>query len=146
MIRPYTAKDKNDLVKLIRLNTPKYFAATEEIDFINYLDKEVEDYFVVEDKGKVIGSGGINYFLTEGIARISWDVIHPDYQGKGIGTKLLLHRIQHIQKKQNIQSIVVRTSQLAYQFYQKMGFNLKSIEQDFWAKGLDLYLMNMETP
>jgi ribosomal protein S18 acetylase RimI-like enzyme len=41
----------------------------------------------------------------------------------------------------NITTIMVRTSQLAYKFYEKNGFILKEIEKDYWAKGFDLYSM-----
>jgi hypothetical protein len=39
---------------------------------------------------------------------------------------------------------MVRTSQVAYQFYQKAGFDLEKIEKDFWAKGFDLYQMKFK--
>ncbi|MHA7057839.1 hypothetical protein ACWGOQ_0011500 [Aquimarina sp. M1] len=34
---------------------------------------------------------------------------------------------------------VVRTSQFASKFYEKMGFALVKIEKDFWVDGFDLY-------
>lgn len=139
MIRPYKSKDKDKLIELIRLNIPKYFAPSEEKDFIDYLDDYLEDYFVVEENGQIVGSGGINYFPDAGQARISWDVIHPEYQGKGIGRQLLQHRLQHIQKDPTIWYVVVRTTQLVYGFYEKMGFELEKTEKDFWADGFDLY-------
>ncbi len=144
MIRPYTNKDKKELLKILKLNIPQYFDKEEANDFVIYLDKEVEDYFVLEDNGRIIGSGGINYFLNDATARISWDIVHPDFQGKGIGKKLLLYRIEQIKKKENINLIIVRTSQLVYKFYQKVGFELEKIEKDFWAKDFDLYLMRLE--
>lgn len=139
MIRPYKYKDKDKLIELIRLNIPKYFAPSEEKDFTDYLDDYVEDYFVVEENGQIIGSGGINYFPDAGQARISWDIIHPEHQGKGIGRQLLQHRLQHIRKDPTIWYIVVRTTQLVYGFYEKMGFELEKTEKDFWADGFDLY-------
>lgn len=145
-IRIYQKTDKQELMKLIKLNTPTYFDDSEEEEFAEYLEKYKEDYFVIENKStnQIIGCGGINYFFDEPIplARISWDIIHPDFQGKGIGKKLLLHRINHIQNKE-IKLIIVRTSQLAYKFYQKVGFELEKTEKDFWAKGFDLYQMKM---
>ncbi len=130
---------------MLRLNTPAYFAPSEESDFIHYLEKEVEDYYVAEENGTIIGCGGINYLENGTVARISWDIIHPDYQGKGIGKKLTAFRIAEIKKNPTVRSIVVRTSQLAYQFYEKMGFKLERIEKDFWAAGFDLYQMEMGT-
>lgn len=146
-IRKYEEIDQKELVQLIQLNIPTYFDSSEEEEFVEYLENKKEDYFVIEDKttNQIIGCGGINYFFDEPIplARISWDIIHPDFQGQGIGKKLLLHRINHIQSKKEIKLIVVRTSQLAYKFYQKADFELEKVEKDFWAKGFDLYQMKM---
>ena len=143
MIRPYTPADKERLLYLLRLNIPTYFAVEEEADFAEYLAKEVEDYFVVEEAGELIGAGGLNYFPEEALARISWDVIHPDYQGKGIGSRLLQHRINLLKNKPGINLIIVRTTQLVHKFYEKQGFALEKTEKDFWAKGFDLYQLRM---
>ncbi len=143
MIREYTGRDKKQLLNLLRLNTPHYFAPSEEADFVQYLDHYREDYWVVEEDGKIIGSGGINYFLDRKEARISWDIIHPDYQGKGIGKQLTLHRINHLQNNAAVSVVYVRTTQLVYQFYQKIGFVLETTQKDFWAPGFDLYQMKM---
>ncbi|WP_224996418.1 GNAT family N-acetyltransferase [Cesiribacter sp. SM1] len=139
MIREYTSKDKEQILELLRLNTPQYFDRSEESDFVEYLDLRVESYFVVEDQGKIIGSGGINFLDDNTEARISWDIIHPDYQGKGVGKQLTLFRIEEIKKIDAVRLIKVRTTQLVYRFYEKMGFRLEKIEKDYWAKGFDLY-------
>lgn len=144
MIRPYTTHDKPELIRLLKLNIPQYFAASEITDFTEYLDRQLEEYFVVEEGGDIIGSGGINYFWDSRLARISWDIIHPDYHGKGYGTKLTLYRINLLQNNPAIDIIVVRTTQLVYKFYEKAGFRLEKTEKDFWAKGFDLYQMRMD--
>lgn len=143
MIRPYKQTDKKDLIEILRLNTPHYFSPSEEQDFISYLENELEDYFVIEVNGKVLGSGGINYL--DDTARISWDLIDPSNQGEGYGKALLQHRIEHIKKNPSIRNIVVRTSQFAYQFYGKSGFELIDKKKDFWAPGFDLYEMVLST-
>jgi [ribosomal protein S18]-alanine N-acetyltransferase len=143
LIRPYISEDKRELVALLKLNTPQYFDAAEESDFIDYLENQRESYFVVELGKKIIGCGGINYFADAKLARISWDIIHPDHQGKGIGKKLILYRIDQIKNNSAISAVEVRTTQLAYKFYQKMGFELERVEKDFWAKGFDLYQMTI---
>ncbi|NOU62250.1 GNAT family N-acetyltransferase [Marinifilum caeruleilacunae] len=144
MIRDYTKKDKQRVIELLVQNIPEYFAPSEEEDFVHYLDHELEDYFVYVEGATIIGAGGVNYFPEEKIARISWDMIDTHSQGKGVGKDLLRHRINHINKKSGIDFIEVRTSQLAYKFYEKMGFALETIEKDYWAKGFDLYQMKME--
>lgn len=145
MIRPYQTNDKEQVLEILRLNTPKYFAFEEEQELEKYLEVLLEDYFVFEENGEVVGSGGINYFYDQQNARISWDLIHPDFQEKGIGTQLLRFRIKHIRKKQSIKQIVVRTSQLVFKFYEKAGFQLERIEKDFWAKGIDMYYMTLNS-
>ena len=144
MIRNYTKKDKSTLIELLRQNTPEYFDPSEERDFIQYLDHEVEDYFVYEEHSKIIGAGGINYFIEEKSARISWDIVDSKSQGRGVGKKLTLHRIKHLMRNPKIDIISVRTSQHAYKFYEKMGFELVKITNDYWAKNFDLYLMQMK--
>ncbi|MCJ8165916.1 GNAT family N-acetyltransferase [Pontibacter sp. E15-1] len=143
MIRAYTPADEGELIALLQLNIPRYFHPDEESDFVAYLLQFREDYFVMEENRRIIGAGGINYVAGQPEARISWDIIHPDFQGQGIGTQLMLHRINHIKQMPTIRRITVRTSQLVYPFYEKMGFVLERTEKDFWAKGFDLYQLKM---
>lgn len=144
MIRKYTTKDKTKVLELLKLNTPEYFDPSEESDFNHYLDNEIEDYFVYEENSKLLGCGGINYFPNEKLARISWDMMHPDFHGKGIGRALVQYRLDHIKANPTIECIEVRTSQFAANFYAKMGFALESVEKDYWAKDYDLYLMKLK--
>ncbi|MGD1842961.1 MAG: GNAT family N-acetyltransferase [Thermonemataceae bacterium] len=145
MIRKYNEKDKPDLIKLLKLNTPKFFAPLEEKDFIDYLNNHSESYYVVEESTQIIGAGGLNYGFDKGTtARISWDIIHPNKQGQGIGTELIKYRIEEIKKHPHISKIVVRTTQLVYKFYEKIGFQLEKVENNFWAKGFDLYEMTIQ--
>lgn len=141
LIRKYHSNDQNALLELFQLNSPTYFSPDEKKDFINYLNNEVEQYFIIELDTKIVGSGGINFSDNEQTGKISWDLFHPHYQKQGLGTALLKHRIHLLQAIPSVQSIIVRTSQQAYLFYQKNGFKTKEIVKDYWAKGYDLYLM-----
>ncbi len=145
MIRYYTSSDQGRLLELLRLNIPKYFDLSEVEDYAIYLEQYVDSYYVVEDKGEIIGAGGLNYGFDNGRkVRISWDVIHPDFQGKGIGTLLTKHRLNQVNLHPEVMQVEVRTTQLVYKFYQKLGFKLLKIENDFWADGFDLYLMMLD--
>lgn len=144
MIRSYQSTDLAPLLHLVQLNTPTYFHPSEKQDYKLYLEEEREDYFVVEQENKIIGAGGINYFKDAQLARISWDVLHPNYQKKGIGGKLLRHRIMHVKKQPAFHTIEVRTAQGVCQFYEKFGFQLIKIEKDYWAKGYHLYQMQQK--
>ncbi len=144
VIRPYEKNDKSLLIDLLRLNTPKYFGFEEENDFVGYLDSEIESYFVIEKNHRIVGCGGINLNIEKQFGIISWGMIHPDFFGQKLGSQLLEHRISFLKNNYNLQKIIVRTSQLVFAFYQKHGFELKEIHPDFWSKGLDMYLMEME--
>ncbi|MGX7666210.1 GNAT family N-acetyltransferase [Flavobacterium pedocola] len=143
MIRRYQKEDFNELIALLKRNIPEYFAPEEEADYSDYLTHHLEDYFVVTEDDTIIGAGGINYFPEEKTARISWDAIHPDFHGKGVGRKLTQYRIDLLKNNPEINLIVVRTTQLVYKFYEKMGFQLEKTEKDFWAEGFDLYQMSI---
>lgn len=135
-IREYKTTDKEDLLNLIRLNIPDFFAPDEETDFKNYLEKHRERYYVLLLDTKIVGCGGINFEDKKTTGIISWDVFHPAYQGKSLGTQLMKHRINILNSIDSIQKITVRTSQVAYKFYEKQGFELFEIKKDYWAKRL----------
>lgn len=140
-IREYEPADKEGVLNLIRLNTPEYFAPQEEADLSEYLDSGREIYYVLLFEGKIAGCGGINFADNRTIGIISWDIIHPACQGISLGTKLLLYRMGKLKSIGGIQKITVRTTQMAYGFYEKYGFELKEIKKDYWAEGFDLYSM-----
>jgi len=43
-----------------------------------------------------------------------------------------------------VEKLVVTTSQLAYQFFEKFGYRFAQTEQDYWAPGLDLYRLEQK--
>lgn len=141
MIRTYQSNDFESIMAIFDRLCPHYFHIEEKGDLQNYLNSEIEDYFVWEEQGAILAAGGINYFPEAKEARISWDLVHPDSHGKGLGTRLLKHRLNHIAQKPDYHDIVVRTSQMAWQFYEKGGFILSVVVKDYWAPGYDLYYM-----
>lgn len=143
-IRAYQSADKPKLLDVLKLNVPEYFAESEIADLDDYLDTKIEKYFIAEFDNQIIGAGGINFEDDFKIGKISWDFIHPEFQGKGIGKQLLQHRLDILNSMESVGTISVRTSQLAYQFYEKNGFVLKEKIKDYWAEGFDLYKMIYE--
>lgn len=144
IIRAYKDEDFDTFCELLKLNIPTYFAAEEYQDFENYLKDEIENYFVAEVDHQVVGCGGVNIKKDEHVAMISWDIIHPAFQGKGIGKRILQHRIEFIQRHYPTYKIMVRTSHLVYRFYEKQGFQLLEIQKDYWADGFDMYKMEYQ--
>jgi len=142
LIRRYTESDREKVLTLLRLNTPNYFSESEESDFIYYLDDHSENFYLIEEDDKILACGGFN-LLNEGkLVRISWDIVHPSQQGKGLGTKLTKFRLEKIKTMKTVSIIEVRTSQFADKFYEQFGFVTKEVINDYWAKGFDLYRMD----
>src|SRR5699024_2402076 len=104
-IREYESKDKNEVIHLIRLNTPKYFATGEEEDLNEYLEIKRELYYVLLSNEKIVGCGGINFAEKKTIGKISWDIFHPEYQGKSLGTRLLNYRIERLRAFKSVKKI-----------------------------------------
>ena len=142
-IRKYKADDKEQLVEIFKRNVPQYFAESEIEDFQIYLAEKIQDYYVVILAGKVIASGGINYDKERQLAKISWDIVDTPHHLTGIGTQLLKHRLTIIANKKDIKSVIVRTSQHAFGFYEKKGFKLLERHKDYWAPGFDMYKMTL---
>lgn len=143
LIREYEEKDRDRILDLFRLNSPRYFSPGEEPDLISYLDNEIEYYYVLELDDHVVGCGGFNFPGDPARPRISWDILHPDFQGKSLGSMLLRYRIEKLKAFRDVRVITVRTSQLVYPFYEKSGFTLVEHVKDYWAKGFDLCRMEM---
>lgn len=142
-IREYQVNDGRALLDVLSLLIPEYFAKSELLDFKEYLRNELEYYYVVEIGGKTVGAGGFNVLEERNVVRISWDFVHPDFQGYGIGSRLISFRLNLIKELFPNFKVEVRTSQMAYLFYQKNRFKLKEIIVNYWAEGFDLYAMEL---
>ncbi len=143
-IRNYKQQEKQELIGLLRLNTPLYFSPNEEKDFAFYLDNHAANYFVVEEDNCIIGCGGFNLSENGTTAKIAWDIIHPYSQRRGIGSKLINFRVNKIKENRNVKILSVRTSQLTYKFYEKFGLEIREVVKDFWDIGFDMYRLDGE--
>ena len=135
-------QDIKSVLAIFDANTPRYFSLEERAWYADYLKNEVEDYFVLDKNGEVLGAGGLNY--EEHWAVLSWGLIAPAYHGKGLGTQITQHRINFVKANTDASTLVVRTSQLTDEFYAKMGFSVTERKKDYWGKGMDLAFMKME--
>lgn len=141
-IRRYTEVDKIEILSLLASNIPVYFAEEETKDLIHYLDHFADNYFIVELGDKILGAGGFNLTEDNLTAKISWDIVDAFTLRQGIGSSLMLYRLEQILKIPSITTVSVRTSQMVYQFYEKFGLILREIIPDYWAKGFDMYRLD----
>ena len=99
-------------------------------------------FFGWYEVGKVVGVIGFQHIRDVTLVRHTY--VLPEYQRKGIGTKLLNHVKQMTKTKQ----LLVGTwadNALAFQFYQKHGFNLMTEKDDLLKKYWDVPKRQIET-
>jgi N-acetylglutamate synthase-like GNAT family acetyltransferase len=80
----------------------------------------------VYDSGKLIGFGRV---ISDGVhhALIVDLIIHPDYQGRGFGRKLL-DRLGNKCKEVNIRDIQLFAARNKSEFYEKAGFEKRPVD------------------
>lgn len=138
---PYHSSHKETLTSIFRLNVPQYFAAEEEPEFTDYLTRMGDTYLAVEYEGKIVGGAGYEFRQSDRSGRINWIFFQPDYSGLGLGKKTVAHCQAILRTHPEVEILIIRTSQLGYRFFEKCGYRVVETQKDYWAKGLDLYLM-----
>lgn len=145
IIRQYKKEDQESVLSLLEGNTPIYFAEEEKDDLILYLDNFSDNYFLFEKENVILGCGGYNLTEDMRIAKISWDIVDYSSLGMGIGSKLMIYRLNKIIKIPSVEMVSVRTSQLVYRFYERFGLILQDVVPDYWAKGFDMYRLECKS-
>lgn len=142
--RPYSASDKEDLLRIFHSNCPKYFDHNDENDFIDFLDNYTDhNYLVVLINGKIIGCGG--HYTKKTVHGIAWVL----FERKALGTRNLLTIADQFYKKIEANIITegalfdihINTTQLMEQLFNRYGFITYETIKDGFGKGLDEYKM-----
>ena len=145
MIRPYKKSDKDLLIEVFKLNTPKYFDVKEVEDFEMYLEKNHRTYFTFEINNEIVGGTGINIDENNKTGQVTWIFFAPSHSRKGLGKLSVEHCLNILKKNKSVDDIIVTTSQYAFKFFEKFGFETNRIEKDHWGEGLHLYDMKINT-
>lgn len=103
--------EKSDLLAIQRLLST-YFLDMEEL--------ESEDFILAEIEGKIIGCVALikSEFNEKNFFEIHSIAVHPNYRGKGIGSKLIEYLLTTIEDQ--AYDVYVRTT--APGFFEKMNF------------------------
>jgi ribosomal protein S18 acetylase RimI-like enzyme len=141
MIRPYREPDKEILLEIFKMNVPEYFDIAEAEEFSKYLENFSRTYLIIETGNKIIGGVGYEFRENDRSGRINWIFLHPEFSHSGYGKEAVDHCLRILRSNHDVKILIVRTSQHAYKFFEKSGFELVSTEKDYWGQGLDLYLM-----
>ncbi|MCW2039309.1 GNAT family N-acetyltransferase [Xanthomonas campestris] len=145
-IRAYRPDDSDACIELFDANVPKFFNAGERPDFVWFLTHHAAawHYQVVERAGDVVGCAGYAVNANGTTASLCWGMVHPQLHRQGLGTTLLLARLEALRLRAGIERIVLDTSQHTQAFYARHGFVVQQVTQDGYGAGLDRWDMALD--
>jgi [ribosomal protein S18]-alanine N-acetyltransferase len=120
--------------------------------FINELNNTAGIYFVATDSLSMSVFGYSGFWLISEEAHITTLAVHPDYQKKYIGERLLINNILQARKLgARWLTLEVRASnQAAQNLYSKYGFKSLGLRPSYYQDNLEsafiLWSDNIETP
>jgi len=150
-IKEYLPEYKDCLLQIFESNMPLYFAEEELQLFFNFLDRDAVQrgpYSVIFNDDTIVGCGGIainqpSKYTNELHVIMTWGMIDNKFHKNGFGKELLLFRIKQAKELYPEVKIALGTTQYTFPFFEKYGFKTVAYEKDHWAKGLDLYQMEL---
>src|SRR5690606_24768033 len=142
--RSYSSADRAFCLAIFDSNVPESFTVTERAEFAAFLDNLPGPYFVVVDEfGRSVACGG--YAVNPGTtcADLCWGMVARDRQREGIGRLLTDVRMLRIKADPTVTEVLLRTSQEASPFYERIGFVVEAVRQNGIAPGLHLCSMRL---
>ncbi|RDW19737.1 GNAT family N-acetyltransferase [Oceanobacillus chungangensis] len=107
-------------------------------NFLNaaYSDKNMKSrlkhsiVFVAEVDGRIVGFANYSPITSEGTTELGAIYLHPEFQGRGIGTGFLQHGINHFSNVEEIHLNVEKNNEIGMNFYNAKGFEVVSEFED----------------
>jgi len=117
--------------------------------FLTYYQKYPEGFIVAENRGEIIGYtiGQLKHPATvERVGEFISLAVKPDFQKKGVGTKLTIFLINHFKEKgvKEVSLNVRVRNKIAISFYQNLGFKILKRVENYYRNGDDAYLMRIK--
>lgn len=144
-LRSYQDTYREACLRLLHSNVPHFFAPSEEEDFHTFLTRDADDdYFVVTDSSeRHLGCGGV--YLRGGSAGFCWGMVERGQHRQGIGTFLLVARLEHLRRTYpHINTVRLDTSQHSQGFFARFGFVITQVTPNAYAPGLDRFDMVLQ--
>ena len=85
---------------------------------------------VAESEGRLVAAGGISYLQKPYIAVLSFGLVRPDQQGRGVDTALLLTRLSLLSLDRPVHHVLIFAVAKSVGFYKRFGFNFFSPWRD----------------
>lgn len=139
--RDYEDHDESACLALFDGNTPRYFAAHERADFLEFLTQERPTlngaYYVLLKDDRIAGCGGYHVDQQTGTAKICWGMVDQSLHRMGLGKRLLQKRLVAIGTHDEAKEIHIDTSQHSAPFFERFGFTITDTQKDGYGPGID---------
>lgn len=117
-------------------------------DFYQNYNSKKDRVWIAETEDKIVGAIAI-VGHSETRAQLRWFILHPNYRGIGLGSKLLSGAIEYCRNKRFKEVFLETTKeqQTAVTMYKKAGFKLvKEFDNNAWGKTLteQMYELTIE--
>jgi ribosomal protein S18 acetylase RimI-like enzyme len=155
VIRNYLPSDELQVKRILRSNISNGYFVLEDMNMLNnWINAQnkgvpayppsVADYFFVLETEKIIGCAGFYVLELEKRAHLTWGMVDGNYHNKGFGTILFQHRIDKVKELYPGFKITLGTSQYTYQYFEKFGMKVETIEPNGYGNNYDKYYMTMD--
>ncbi len=102
-------------------------------------------FLVAEAGGRIVGFANYSNLKEDGSAELAAIYLHPQYQGKGIGSALLRRGIEELQGIQSVFINVEKENWSGLSFYAAKGFGVvEEFEEDFDGHPLKTVRMELK--
>ncbi|WP_126970314.1 GNAT family N-acetyltransferase [Xanthomonas sp. BRIP62411] len=131
---------------LFDANVPAFFGVGERVDFAGFLIQHAAawHYQLLERGNEIAGCAGYAINADGITASLCWGMVHPSLHRRGVGTQLLLARLDALRQRPDIRRVVLDTSQHTQQFYARFGFVVQQVTVDGYAPGLERWDMALD--
>ncbi|MEO7839209.1 MAG: GNAT family N-acetyltransferase [Anaerolineales bacterium] len=143
--RPYRSEDNGRCVEIFMSNnTPRYFGAEEADEFRQFLETLPCAYFVVTQNDEIVACGGYGHHGKKHAVVLAWGMVHVELHKHGLGEFLLIERLKQIFKDFGEAVVQIDTSQHSQGFFERYGFKVKDVTQNYFAPGLHRVDMELQ--
>jgi len=124
--RTYTPGDFGRCVEIHDANAEGRFPQGSRRDFLDYLQRVPTGLIIAETEGEIAGFGGLSV-VSENVHVLCFGMVHPEFQGLGVGSTLALPRLQAAARVPDVHFVVIYAVQKSLTFYERFGFESHAV-------------------